>query len=125
MANFLSYTFTQPYYRYIEEFEYNVIPATVTLTFDDVPSTSPNDYLMQAYQGILMYTVNVKFQQYDNTLSFSGNTAILTLPINIDSNAYVQFFYENSRLPFHILASEDVTYQTPAIFIGKAYALPS
>lgn len=125
MAIFESYTFTQPYFKYIENLEYNVIPGTVTLTFDSPPSSAPGDYTGAAMQGVLMYTENLFFQQYDNTLSISGNTATLTLPINMDSNCYIQLSYQGTKLPFHILCEQDPTYQRPAIWIANNLALPN
>lgn len=120
---FLSYSITQPYYLYIENYEYNVIPGVITLTFDTVPSHTPADYRMVAVQGILMNTETVGFTTYDQTLSFSGNTASLTVPINMDSNTYMQFYYQDSPLPFRILCAQDITYETPAIFKGLPYTI--
>lgn len=123
MAVFQSYTFTQPYFEYIEQLAYNVISGTVTLTFDSPPSSDPADYIGKAVQGILMYNVPLNFQQYDMTLSVSGNTATLTFPINMDTNCYFQLYYQGSALPFHMFCSEDYSYETPSIWIGKDLTL--
>ncbi len=115
---FISYTFTQPYYVYQENWKYNVIPGTITLTFDTDASVTPSDYRVEATQGKLMYTVQIGFSYIDSTLSTSGVNATLTLPINMDSNAYIQVYYQGSKLNFLIRCSEDFSYETPAIFEG-------
>lgn len=118
---FVSYDYQQPYYQYIENYSYDVIPGTVTLTFDSAPSTDPADYKMTTAQGILMFSEMVGFTTYDGTLALSGNTATLTLPINMDTGVVMQFYYQGVALPFRIRANEDYSYETPAIFQGVAY----
>ena len=115
---FLSYSFTQPYYIYVEMLEYNVVPSNITLTFDTPPSTNPSDYQAVITNGIIMFEEAIGFSTVNNTLQFSGNTVILTLPINVDSNAYVKFYYQTALLPFTIRAAQDPTSETPAIFQG-------
>jgi len=122
MATYLSYSYVNPYLLYIENLAYNVQPGIVTLTFDSPPSTNAADYQVIATQGILMYTVPIGFSTLDGSLVLSGNTAILTLPINMDTNAYMQFYYQGAELPFRIRCNQDPTYQLPAIFQGLAYA---
>ena len=115
---FQSYSFTQPYYLYVEMLKYNVIPSNITLNFDSLPSTNPSDYQAIITNGIIMFEEAIGFSTIDNTLQFSGNSVIITLPINIDTNAYIKFYYQTSLLPFTIRAAQDPTYQTPAIFLG-------
>lgn len=123
---FLSYTYTQPYYYYVEQLLYNVIPGTVTLTFDSTPSSDPADYQMVASQGILMFTEMFGFNILPPkpTITFSGNTVTLTMPINMDTGVVMQIFYQGSKLPFHIVCTEDFSYETPSIWVGKPFALP-
>ena len=118
---FLSYTFTQPYFKYVENWEYDVIPGTITLTFDSTPSSEPSDYYMSTSGGIIMYQERVGFSTYDQTLVFDGNNVTLTVPINMDTNIYMQFYYQGNPLPFRIRADQDTTYETPAIFVGLPF----
>jgi hypothetical protein len=119
----VSYSFTQPYFEYIEGLAYNVIPGTVTLTFDSSASTDPADYRVRAIGGILDSDFDIGFTvlQPNPTLAVSGLTATLTVPVTMDSNCYMSFYYQGSILNFQIRANEDTTYETPAIFEGLPY----
>lgn len=116
----VSYSFTQPYFLYIELEAYNVIPATVTLNFSSAASTNPADYAALAIGGILDSDLPLGFTmlQPNPTLSVSGSTAILTMPITMDSNCYMFFYYQGLELNFKLRANQDTTYETPAIFEG-------
>lgn len=118
MATFQSYSITQPYYEYVEYLKFNVIPGTITLTFDEPPSTNVIDYSYVLLQGILMFTDYVGVSELDESIVFSGNTATITAQINADSNCYLQVYYEGQPLPFHIFCKQDKTYNTPAIWTG-------
>ena len=118
MANFQSYQLTQPYYVYIEENAYNVVPGIITLIFDSVPSSNPSDYQMLAENGILPVGQPFGFSTYDNTFSNSGNSVSLTVPITMDTNATMRFFYQDNELPFRVLAAVNPRSLTPAIFTG-------
>lgn len=121
---FTSYSITQAYYRYIQYYAYNVVPAVINLNFDSTPSSNPNDYKAIVVGGTLDAPLPLGFSLYDNSLVISGNTASLTLPVVANNNSYVQVSYQGSNLPFHVRASQDQRYVQPSICIGIGYALP-
>jgi hypothetical protein len=117
MASLLSYVVTQqPYYNYIQYVAYNVIGGVVTLTFDSPPSSTSTDYLAIAKGGTLDAQFTFGFDTIDGSLVISGNTATLTLPIVIDNNCYVNFYYQGAQLGLVLRAKENYRYTTPAIF---------
>lgn len=117
---FLSYSFTQPYYLYVQYLKYNVFPANVTLTFDSTPSSDPADYIMYSKGGITMVPQQFGFTTLDGSLSISGNNVTLVMPITMDSDIYLTFSYQGNMLPFYIRCNQDYTYTTPAILKGYA-----
>ena len=50
------------------------------------------------------------------TISFSGNSAVLTMPITLSNNCYVYFYYQLSQLNIMLRANTDPSNETPAIY---------
>lgn len=118
-----SYALTQPYYLYVQYLKYNVVPGVVTLTFDSTPSSNPADYSAVLLGGILSAPITLGFSDIDGTLSISGLTVALTMPVVAEFNSYIQVSYQGQKLPFHVRCKEDYRYTVPAIFTGIAYEL--
>ena len=118
----LSYSYTQPYYVYVENLEYNVVPGTLTLNFDSSASSDPNDYLCIAEGGELDNQTNIRFSLYDQTLAIDGSSSVLTLPVTMSGNCLIYVYYQGSLLNFRIRANIDFSRETPAIFEGLAYS---
>lgn len=118
----VSYSYTQPYYEYIEYVEYNVVPSVVTLTFDTEPSSDPADYRSVATGGGLDIDVDISFSEYNQTFSADGNSVELTMPVTMSGNCYMYFYYQGSLLNFRLRAAVDSSYETPAIFQGLEYS---
>lgn len=118
----LSYSYTQPYYIYVENLKYNVVPGTLTLNFDTGASSDANDYLCIAEGGDLNNQTNIRFSLYDQTLVVNGNSAVLTLPVTMSGNCLIYIYYKGVLLNFRVRANIDFSYETPAIFEGLAYS---
>lgn len=117
MSNFVSVEIAaQPYYYYVQYVYYNVIGGILTLTFDDTPSSDPSDYLAQGIGPILETQFNFGFSLVNQSISFSGNTVSLTMPVTIENGAVVNFFYQGQQLPFFLRAKQDFRYTQPSIF---------
>lgn len=121
MATYVSHTITQPYYIYVQYLKYNVVPGVITLTFDSPPSQFAEDYIATAIGGSLDAQFTFGFSPVGNTLSFSGDTVSLTMPVVMENNCYIQISYRGTELPFRIKAKEDYRYVLPAIFETVAY----
>lgn len=115
--SFTGFSFTQPFFRYVEEVEYNVVPATVELLFSAPPSHDVTDYISEISGISFEVPVNLKFSSVDGTIEFSGNSVILTLPVTLQDDGYIKISYQGSYLPFILRANNDPSHETPAIIV--------
>lgn len=120
---YISHTITQPYYQYIEEVEYNVIPAVVNILFDAPPSNNPADYYFFADGGLFGVPFPYTPSLVDQSLVINGNTASITMPVTYCANCWMFFYYQGVQL-FGLRALTDPSHVAPAIWINIPGNLP-